>query len=393
MNSLGYILGPLISLLGTISVYLCSFLLASESKELFGEYSEFIFLMNIFVTSASLSIDIQMVRSQLKGDKDFEPYYFQIGLVINSILSLVYILVLSAIALDDYFFSFFIIVSQFVIVFISSIFQIKKLYVYMSIILNLANVLRLIFISFIVFFLDIQDVNYIVNGYIIIHVMVLLLSVICFYFVFDDVKFNLCRFSINDWSSKRFKGLILLAIAPILHMMIYQSDIVLLSHSQPSVVVAEYGLALTIITGIYYFPSLIFNKYILPYSLEIGNGGRVGYKPILSYFIFSAIFTLIVFILSDFMYLLLFTEYINSVFVLKLLLVGVFFRLLSIPLGSALNAESKIKKKIYTMAFVATFNFILNYIYIPKFGIDAAIYTTILSEIILFSFYLIIIKS
>ncbi|WP_219627145.1 hypothetical protein, partial [Vibrio parahaemolyticus] len=99
MSNFGYVLGPLISLIGTVSVYLCSFILASESKELFGQYSEFIFLMNIFVASASLSIDIQMVRSQINGEKNFEPYYFQIGLLINLFLSTVYVFSLSILSL------------------------------------------------------------------------------------------------------------------------------------------------------------------------------------------------------------------------------------------------------------------------------------------------------
>ncbi|MGL1137407.1 polysaccharide biosynthesis C-terminal domain-containing protein [Vibrio parahaemolyticus] len=391
MSNFGYVLGPLISLIGTVSVYLCSFILASESKELFGQYSEFIFLMNIFVASASLSIDIQMVRSQINGEKNFEPYYFQIGLLINLFLSTVYVFSLSILSLGEYLFSFLIIIFQFVIVFVSGLFQMRKFYIWMSITLNVTNIIRLIFVSLVVFDSEFKSVSQIVNGYILIHLFTLILSLFCFYFFFHSEN-KIYQFSRENWTVSKFKGLILLAIAPVLHMVIYQSDIVILSQSQSVTIVAEYGLALTIVTAIYYFPSLVSNKYMLPYLLKIGEGDKVERKPVLYYAFFSIVFIFLVFSLTDQIYEWFFVKYSNSTFILKILLIGVFFRLLSIPLGSALNAERKVKKKIIVMAFVAFFNLLANYIFIPQFGVKAAIYTTVISEIMLFSLYFLIIK-
>ena len=391
MSNFGYVLGPLISLIGTVSVYLCSFILASESKELFGQYSEFIFLMNIFVASASLSIDIQMVRSQISGEKNFEPYYFQIGLLVNFFLSTVYVLSLSILSLGDYLFSFLIIIFQFVIVFVSGLFQMRKFYIWMSVTLNITNIVRLVFISLMVFYSEFESVSQIVNGYILIHLFTLIFSLLCFCTFFQSEN-KIYRFVRSDWTASKFKGLVLLAIAPVLHMIIYQSDIVVLSQSQPVTIVAEYGLALTIVTAIYYFPSLVSNKYMLPYLLKIGEGDKVERKPVLYYAFFSIVFVFLVFSLTDTVYEWFFAKYSNSTFILKLLLIGVFFRLLSIPLGSALNAERKVKKKIIVMAFIAFFNLLANYIFIPQFGVKAAIYTTVISEIMLFSLYSIIIK-
>lgn len=391
MSNFGYVLGPLISLIGTVSVYLCSFILASESKELFGQYSEFIFLMNIFVASASLSIDIQMVRSQINGEKNFEPYYFQIGLLVNFFLSTVYVLSLSILSLGGYLFSFLIIIFQFVIVFVSGLFQMRKFYIWMSVTLNITNVVRLVFISLVVFYSEFESVSQIVNGYILIHLFTLIFSLLCFCTFFQSEN-KIYRFVRSDWTASKFKGLVLLAIAPVLHMIIYQSDIVVLSQSQPVTIVAEYGLALTIVTAIYYFPSLVSNKYMLPYLLKIGEGDKVERKPVLYYAFFSIVFVFLVFSLTDTVYEWFFAKYSNSTFILKLLLIGVFFRLLSIPLGSALNAERKVKKKIIVMAFIAFFNLVANYIFIPQFGVKAAIYTTVISEIMLFSLYSIIIK-
>ena len=391
MSNFGYVLGPLISLIGTVSVYLCSFILASESKELFGQYSEFIFLMNIFVASASLSIDIQMVRSQINGEKNFEPYYFQIGLLINLFLSTVYVFSLSILSLGEYLFSFLIIIFQFVIVFVSGLFQMRKFYIWMSITLNVTNIIRLIFVSLVVFNSEFKSVSQIVNGYILIHLFTLILSLFCFYFFFHSEN-KIYQFSRENWTVSKFKGLILLAIAPVLHMVIYQSDIVILSQSQSVTIVAEYGLALTIVTAIYYFPSLVSNKYMLPYLLKIGEGDKVERKPVLYYAFFSIVFIFLIFSLTDQIYEWFFVKYSNSTFILKILLIGVFFRLLSIPLGSALNAERKVKKKIIVMAFVAFFNLLANYIFIPQFGVKAAIYTTVISEIMLFSLYFLIIK-
>ncbi|ENO1230011.1 TPA: polysaccharide biosynthesis C-terminal domain-containing protein [Vibrio alginolyticus] len=391
MSNFGYVLGPLISLIGTVSVYLCSFILASESKELFGQYSEFIFLMNIFVASASLSIDIQMVRSQISGEKNFEPYYFQIGLLVNFFLSTVYVLSLSILSLGDYLFSFLIIIFQFVIVFVSGLFQMRKFYIWMSVTLNITNIVRLVFISLMVFYSEFESVSQIVNGYILIHLFTLIFSLLCFCTFFQSEN-KIYRFVRSDWTASKFKGLVLLAIAPVLHMIIYQSDIVVLSQSQPVTIVAEYGLALTIVTAIYYFPSLVSNKYMLPYLLKIGEGDKVERKPVLYYAFFSIVFVFLVFSLTDTVYEWFFAKYSNSTFILKLLLIGVFFRLLSIPLGSALNAERKVKKKIIVMAFIAFFNLLANYIFIPQFGVKAAIYTTVISELMLFSLYSIIIK-
>lgn len=387
MRRNSYVIGPIISVLGTLSVYYTSFLLASESKSLFGQYSEFIFFLNIFLASAGMSLDIQIIRCFIEKKESSINDYFLVGFSLNSILAVLYVFLLCFLYGYNYLYTVVMLVAQFWIVFVCGILQAKKKYILMSCLLNSANIFRLTIIYWMVTFLPKIDMGSIVNMYVYIHMFIFLVSVLVFSSIGKDIPL------LNGvFTYKGAKMLFILSLAPFIHMIIYQSDIIILSQYYNHEVIANYSLAVTIITGIYYFPSLISNRYLLRELMLASESRVINFKIIISYVSMSFLLVLALYLLSDYVYLFFFPEYLDSVYILEILLVGVFFRLLSIPLGSGINIESKASKKVLAMLFVAMLNVSLNVYFVPDYAIQAVIFSTLISEIVLFILYVVIFK-
>ncbi|HCJ9453890.1 hypothetical protein [Escherichia coli] len=385
------LLSLIYSMLSTISVYLLSFILADKSKVLFGEFSSFIFLLNIFVSSAGVGIDIQTIRLFIKDKTAQINTYFFIGCILNLWLALLYIII--SISLNNllYIIAFPVVISQFFITYIAGRLQSEKKYLEMSFTFNSINILRLLFMIVILYFEKYPDLKLIIISFTVIH------SAFTFYIIYKNrVFFKLTSFNsyIRLTNKNKVYSLGILAIAPFLHMLIYQSDIVILSIYFEPTIIASYSIVVTILTAIYYFPSLIANRYLLSYLLDIGYKRKKNKAKLFHYYNLSC-FVLVIFLyfLSKTIFSILFSgKYIESYEIFQLLLIACLFRLLSIPIATSLNTDVLAPKKISIMAFIAIINIIFNFIFVPRYGINFLILSTILTEILLFTSYLTLLK-
>ncbi|MBC5788679.1 hypothetical protein [Providencia sp. JUb39] len=390
MKKINNLLSLAYSVLGTISVYSLSFILANQSKYLFGEFSSFIFLLNIFISSAGVGIDIQTARLFVKGEMSKIGVFLFAGTIFNAFLTILYIIISIALNKLSYIYAFPIVVFQFFIIYIVGRLQVEKRFLEMSLIFNSVNIFRLVFLSIALYYYRTVTLNEIIISFLIIHLFFMLFIFFKYknYFVFGKTR------SIKNFllmvDKNAFTSLSVVAIAPFLHMLIYQSDIIILSANFDPTTIASYSIVITILTAIYYFPSLIANRYILSRLLAIGyNEKKKENKSIYIYNSLCVLLIIFLFSISDFIFKTLFSgKYNDSIYIFQLLLIACIFRLFSIPIATTLNTEKLAPKKIVIMACVAFLNITFNIIYVPRYGIDFLIISTISTEILLFSSYL-----
>ncbi len=384
---LGNIISINISILGTLSAYALSWYLAYQSKYLFGEYSNFIFLLNIFLSSAGVGIDIQVIRNKLAFSTFKTKYYLTVGLMLNIILCVLYSLFVIFIGNYHYLFGVLIILIHYLIIYITGMLQSNKKFLSMSIFFNSYNILRFFSILLLVYFTEINiTINLIIYVFLYIHIIIL---------AFIYLKYReYIHFGFN--SRIMFSYLVALfplSLAPILHMIIFQSSIIILGCYYPPDVIAKYSIVLTIMMAIYYLPSLIANRYLLSYFISMNDDKRNYFKIMLPYSLIMLILIIILFFCSNFIFNnFLPANYNSSIYIFKILLFACFFRLLSIPIGTILNTEKTTPLKIKIMAIVALLNVISNATLIPIYGSDIIVTTTILTEILLFLSYSMIFK-
>ncbi|CDT76183.1 membrane hypothetical protein [Vibrio coralliirubri] len=382
-------IAPLLSVIGTLSIYLTSFILAKESKDLFGEFSSFIFLINIFMASAGMSVDLQIIRNEVrKVESDNSKEYIKLGLLFNIVLSILYALIVFFQSGSSFVLSSLLILMQFWVIYVSGVLQAKNKFLEMSVVINLANVIRLVSVYILLKLQIIPSVNSIVLLYVIIHVLFVISLV---------AKYKKYFYGFSDFFEKiklerrQVFNIATISMAPLLNMIIYQFSVVVLSINHSSSELAEYTLALTIITGIYYFPSLLVNRYALAKLLSIDKD-NYDRSFVFRYAVLVVIFLLFAYNLVPFFINFMFEGYLLSIEYIKLMLFACFFRLFSIPLGACLNVEEKSNAKIMIMALIALINVSFNIILIPDYGFVSAIYISIITEILLLMSYILLFR-
>lgn len=197
----------------------------------------------------------------------------------------------------------------------------------------------------------------------------------------------------NNVNFSRMKSVSLMSIpfgcAGIAHTIYFQSDIFLISYLYSAELAGYYSVSFSIITAIYLFPAVIYQKVLLPRIHEWSNKDE---KKVLLVFqsgngimlIIGFAVAVVVYFSSDFIIKVLFgSTYQLSADFLMLLVICIPVRFLISGLGAVLSTKNLINYKLLSMVIVAIFNAGLNFIFIPDYGVYAAISTTIASEFLL----------
>jgi len=121
-------------------------------------------------------------------------------------------------------------------------------------------------------------------------------------------------------------------------------------------------------------------------------------KEIFSYFqkimlIFAVPFSILLFIFALPILLFLYgSEYTAATSVFRVLVLSIAILLLSFPFGETLKAANRQKSYLLAIGSGAVLNVVLNFIFIPRFGMMGASITTLISEIYIFIFLRIRVK-
>ncbi len=182
-------------------------------------------------------------------------------------------------------------------------------------------------------------------------------------------------------------------IATFCHLIYFQSDVIIIREVMGAYFSGIYNVAFLIITFSYTIPAVVYQKVLLPkiYSwVSQGNLAEIRKynKTLIWNVVFGATTALLVYFLCEPAIVVFFgVDYIESVNIVRLLVIAIPLRFLSTAIGPFLLIEDMISKKILAMSSVAVFNVVLNINFIPVYGMYGAAVTTILSELILLLMY------
>lgn len=172
-----------------------------------------------------------------------------------------------------------------------------------------------------------------------------------------------------------------------LYLVYYQGPIVMLAPLSNTEDAGIYNAAYLILGACYLFPGVVFQKYLLPKLHRWTASGHSQLQAI--YFNGSGVMLgigalggIMVALSSDFLIGLLFErKFSSAAHVVALLAICIPLRFFASSADAVLTSGARLKEKIKIQAIAATLCIVLNFILIPKFGIDAAILVTIFCEI------------
>jgi O-antigen/teichoic acid export membrane protein len=182
-------------------------------------------------------------------------------------------------------------------------------------------------------------------------------------------------------------------VAAFSQLVYYQSDIILVKYYMGDAAAGIYNVSFTIMTAVYLFPGVVYQKFFLPKMHRWASASRdlfyevyrVGNYIMLAFGILAAS---VLWVLSDFVIGLLFGgQYDESSRILQVLVLSAPVVFLAFSVGATLVTREHMRLKVKYMLWVAILNFSLNIIFIPIYGALGAAYTTLISNIALLFLY------
>ena len=188
------------------------------------------------------------------------------------------------------------------------------------------------------------------------------------------------------------------ALSGLFYLVYFQSAVILLKYLASDQAAGIYNVAVTIMAAVYLLPAVIYQQYLLPkfhrwanYDrsrfLEVyraGNGGML----LLGVFASGAILLLTPWIIP----LLFGKAYHEAVSLLAILALCAPVRFLAISTGATLVTQEHMRLKVLYMGMAAFINVLLNVLTIPVYGAQGAAMSTLVSEIMLLTLYLVAVR-
>ncbi|WP_436891279.1 oligosaccharide flippase family protein [Mammaliicoccus sciuri] len=161
---------------------------------------------------------------------------------------------------------------------------------------------------------------------------------------------------------------------------------------------AYFAIAYLFINTVFIFPTAVYQKVLAHRLLKLIYSDMKRFKNIYTnlqelIILLSSFFIFVMYLLSDVIITILFGDkYYESVLVLKILLLVVPFRLISISIGTILSNNENIKKRIMAELILCIINIGMNFTMIPLLGIDGAVISVIITELLLSVFFTFIVE-
>lgn len=172
-----------------------------------------------------------------------------------------------------------------------------------------------------------------------------------------------------------------------------QSDIILVNYISGDSEAGFYRVSFIILTAIYLFPTVLYQKFLLPKFHRWSNHDRkkfyTAYKNgNIVMLISGTIAMFIIWATSSWIIPLVFGKnYFNSISLTNIVALTIPMYFLAYSAGAVLVTQSHMKLKVKIMGGVALINLGLNIILIPLYNAHGAAITTVISNLILLIFY------
>ncbi|MEY0908420.1 MULTISPECIES: oligosaccharide flippase family protein [unclassified Providencia] len=368
----------------------------------FGEFNATLSYLLVFGSLAGLGVDNTLLKIFGKGPQFGNKYGLSIiyYALLTTIASFIIILLVSLVLFPNVNIKNLIILSPTLVSLTafnlqSAVLQVEGKYHQLGILQIINNGIKLIFLSLIYF--NFVSSIYVYYLYSISSIIITIISLRSFIKLYNGniLKKSYCSKKIIFSRIKKITNLsVPFGLAAIAHAVYFQSDIFLLSYLKSPEIAGFYSVAFSIIIATYLFPAVIYQKILLP---QIHRWSNIAPEKMLLLFqkgngvmlIIGVFFSLFIFFFSSLIITTLFSnKYIQSIDYLSLLSICIPIRFMISGLGAVLATGNLIKYKLACMVFVAVLNAILNVALIPIFGVYAAIFIKIASELLLFILFL-----
>ncbi len=182
-------------------------------------------------------------------------------------------------------------------------------------------------------------------------------------------------------------------LAAFFHLIYFQSDIILIKYMVGDNQAGIYNVAFTIMVAVYMFPAVLYQKFLLPKLHRWANHDKdkfyeVYRKGNLAMLLLGLIAMVLVWVLSTWAIPFIFgNEYQDSIIILNILALSAPIIFVAFSTGATLVTQEHMRLKVKLMGIVAAINLVLNFIFIPIYGIIGAAVTTVISNFVLLIFY------
>ncbi|WP_311747227.1 oligosaccharide flippase family protein [Proteus terrae] len=377
------------SLLSSLLTFITQAYIANQlNPNDFGEFSSNLALIMLLVPFVAMGADSYLLKiyADKKGNvseyNSFWIVYFIFTLVLSILIYIIFSTNSSLILIS-------ILASQALINYISAIYQTKSKYKKLSLIQTLQSLFRFFTLIILSYSLSL-NINLVYYSYFFVSIIII---IICIILIIKESDFIAIK-NIKNIKLYFFQA-IPFGLTPLLHLIYFQSDIILIDRLYSPTEAGFYSAAFMLITASYILPAVIYQKYLLPYihifnannditsEFKIFKTGAFIILPI------SIIIFLIYYFSSPYVVLMIFGEaYKKTQEIMLILSICIIFRYLSSHVGLFLTAGNLIKVKNKNMLLCAIINILLNVIFIPSFGSIAAAYITVVTEILLLSMFI-----
>ena len=187
-------------------------------------------------------------------------------------------------------------------------------------------------------------------------------------------------------------------LAGMLYLLYFQSSVVIVKYLLGNEAAGQYSVMLTIMTAIYLFPSVIYNKLLLPKIHRWANQDteklfKVYKQGNYLMLCLGIVISGLTMFISPYLIPMLFGESYSTVSTLLWYTsIAIPFRFVASSFGAFLVTKQNMKKKVYAMAITAFISIILNVALISVYGLQGAALAVILVDVTLFLFYYILVK-
>lgn len=294
----------------------------------------------------------------------------------------------------------FYILGQISVELVSSKLQLEERYLYLAVWQFLPHFMRFILIAILLFgfedWASIEEMAYVYAFVAIIFLLVGVLQLIGM--KKGDFKLKGHRKEDLKEQSKISFGYVLqntwpFGLAAFFHLIYFQSDIILIKYITGDNQAGIYNVAFTIMVAVYMFPSVLYQKFLLPKLHRWANHDKDKFHEVyrkgnIAMLVLGLIAMILVWTLSAWAIPFIFgNEYQDSILILNILAVSVPIIFVAFSAGATLVTQEHMKIKVKFMGTVALINLVLNLIFIPIYGAVGAAVSTVVSNFILLVFY------
>lgn len=187
-------------------------------------------------------------------------------------------------------------------------------------------------------------------------------------------------------------------LAAIFYVIKDQSQVVIIRYILDPQLAGIYASAVLVINAICLLPGVIYNKFLMPKIHRWSNHDREKLVSVYHYgnkmmLALGLVIAICIIFLSDFIIKLLFgSSFSDAGIILMILSLVIPIRFLGTSIGSLLIVKDYLKTKLVIMGTVMVLNIAFNFWLVPIYGMLSVAYVTIVSDIVLVTWYYLTVK-